>query len=1504
MFSFYFKVFSITFLSIILLHTSASAAIDDQIIFQKLGIEEGLSQNTSFCIHQDAKGFMWFGTEDGLNRYNGYTFKVFKHNLKDSSSITASYILDMFEDKQGRLWIGSDGGGLSLYNPDRENFISYMHNPSAKNSISNNRVTSICEDAKGNIWLGTLGGGLNMFDPVKATFTVYKNNSDSNSLSHNNVNDVLCDTAGVLWVATDNGLNRFDPATNSFTRFYAVPYKRRSLSSSHIITLFQDSKGLLWIGTYGGGLNKRLETNDGNSVSFMVFKRDYSNPYSISGNDINAIFEDKSGDLWVGTDGNGLNKLVPPEKGRPVGFTRYVANPSDPNSLANNDVYSIYEDRSGVLWIGTKGGGISKYDREKKKFTIVRNKPNANSINNNAVRVITEDNKANLWIGSDGGGLDHFNIKTGIYTNYSNDPLNPNSLSHNYIRAIQQDKKGYIWVGTDGGGLNLLNSKTGRITRYRHDPENPNSLSSDVIRPVKVDRFGYIWIGTLGGGLNRFDPRNGKFRHYRHDAGDNSSISHDYIYAIYEDRSGMLWIGTDGGGLELYDRDKDNFKHYKHDDQNPYSLSQNNVYTIYEDAQGFMWFGTRGGMNKFDRKQQRFTNYTEQDGLPNSTLYGILGDEEGNIWLSTNKGIAKFNPQTEEFKNYDVNDGLQSNEFNGGAYFKSRDGAMYFGGIDGMNKFFPAEIVDNPNIPPVVITDFQIFNKAVPIAQKINNQIILQKSIAETQRIELSFQEKVFSFEFAALNYVAPEKNQYAYFMENFDSDWNYIGSRRFVSYTNIPAGDYIFRVKASNSDGVWNEEGTYIQLIIHPPFWQTWWFRALMLIIVLLAIYFIYRARVRSIEERSRELEENVKKRTKQATLLYETGQRLSSQLELDALLSEIVNTIYEAFKYYAVSLLLPNKKGDIFTLRSLASDFKDTFSGMKVKKGKGLIGKAAATKKIQVSADVSKDPTFILRSNEKTKSELSVPIISGDKVIGVLDIQSDRENTFEQSDIAALETLSTHIASAIDNARLYDQAQCEINDRKKAEEELRHAKRETDDILQNVKEGLFLLNKDLAIESQYSAALEDILEEKELGKKSFVDYLKSKVDKKTVEDVTHYLELLFDDSIFEDTLADLNPLSEIEFKFKIKGARKALTKYLAFDFRRIKENETTEIIIATVSDITEKIYLEKDLEESRSENKRKMDLLLAILNVDPAMLSDFLNSAAKETAQILSELKSVHISDGAVQSFDHIYRLLHNIKGNASLLELEFFAEKAHKAENYIQKIKDVKKLNKNHINDLSNQVEDLVRTQDEVQELIKQLGQVQDHLRPKRNYEHDNLVKSLQKLVAKLSGEYDKKVNLVTDNFKGEIIPNYHRLLIRDILVQLVRNSMHHGIEQAEEREKAGKDALARIKIENYQQNGSLCLVFEDDGRGLDLQGLSKKALELGKWQKEEIENWDKQALSEIIYAAGVTTSKHATLEAGRGVGMDIIKNKIKQYEGSIAVDFKEGEYCRFSITLPLK
>jgi len=818
---------------LILISTHAHAQAD-HILFSQLSIEEGLSQSIVSCIAQDRRGFMWFGTEDGLNRFDGYDMKVIRHEPDNPNSLSYNEILCLLEDKDGFLWIGTFNGGLNRYDPATREFRHFRHDPWDPTSLSHDIVRAVHQDRDGRIWVGT-DGGLNLLNPATGAFTRLRHDpQDPASLSHDAVLTILEDGRGALWVGTDGGgLNRLDPSAVGFDHYDVTLDNGVCLGSQSVRALYEDKAGALWVGTDGGGL-ARISPD---RTSHRCYQRDPADPSSLSHNSVYAVFEDQAGAVWVGTDGGGLDRLDQATGA----FTAFVNDPNDRTSITYNQIRAIYEDRSGVIWVGTYGGGVNRFDGKRKAFKLFKPDPDdANSLSQDIIWSIHEDPDGVLWIGTHGGGLDRLDRATGRYTHYRHDPDNPNSLSHDVVRVVCQDRRGRLWLGTNGGGLCTLDPVTGGFQAYRHDPADPGSLSHDQVRSVYEDHTGQIWVGTNGGGLNRLDPATGRFTRFSHDPADSTSLSNDYVRVILEDSRGLFWLGTQGGGLNRLDRRTGRFTHFNHDARDTSSLGNDFIFSIHEDLDGVLWLGTwGGGLNRFDVLAEDFHHYTTADGLASNAIYGVLQDGTGQLWMSTNHGLSRFDPEKGDFKNYTVSDGLQSNEFNGGSYFASPSGELFFGGIYGFNSFFPQEIRDNPVVPPVEITAFL----------KMNREFRFNGPIDQLDRIELSHRDFLFSFEFTALDFSAPDKNQYAYKLEGLHTNWiTTSAQKRSATFTTLAPGRYRFRVIGSNNDGVWNEEGASVEIIITPPFTRTWWFRTGAVLLLVAGTALLWRWRMNNV--------------------------------------------------------------------------------------------------------------------------------------------------------------------------------------------------------------------------------------------------------------------------------------------------------------------------------------------------------------------------------------------------------------------------------------------------------------------------------------------------------------------------------------------------------------------------------------------------------------------------------------------------------------------------------
>jgi len=832
--------------------------------FERISVEHGLSHSTVNCILQDSKGFMWFGTDDGLNRYDGYSFTVYKHNPDDPHSLSHNRVWSLFEDASGVLWVGTYGGGLNRFDRDSGRFTHYdaedFQNVTDEPEEFRNVIWAIGEHPAGVLWVATYGGGLVKFDLDTESFTSYAPDpADPKFGGHEWISGLLVDRSGSVWIGTHSeGLDRFDPTTGQITSYRHDPNDPDGLGHDWITDIIQDRSGQIWIGTYGGG----LERFDPETESFTHYRRDPADPHSLSDDDLWSIVEDASGVLWIGSYSGGLDAFDPQSET----FTHFHHDPTDLHSLSSDRIRSIYQGQSGLLWVGTQGGGVNKSDPSSGRFTHYRgDTDDPQRPSDYQVLALHEDEHGVLWIGTAGGGLDALDRETGEWRHYRHDPTDPNSLGNDSIRAIHPDPSGGIWIGTDDG-FYRYDRHSESFDRLPHNPPDPGDVKGERIYSVDEDQAGVLWLGTHGRGLSEFDPATGRFAYHLQwwdpdsESREEDGLSNNWVHDVVEDGAGDLWVGTQEG-LSHYDRQAGQWDSFQHDPGEPSSLSNNWIMSLYVDRSGMLWVGTLGGgLDKFDVASGTFTHYTEQDGLANDMVLDIL-EGGGYLWICTVNGLSRFDPRTETFTSYDATDGLPINEFS--AAYKSDSGELFFGGINGFMSFYPDQMEPNPYIPPVVLTSLQQNGKEVNAGQ----------ALEDLREVTFRWLDNSFEFGFAALNYTQPEKNQHAYMLEGFDKDWNHIGPRRFGRYTNLPGGTYTLRLKGSNNDGVWNEEGISIQVTVVPPFWQTWWFWGTVALVLVAGAAGGYRLRVRNLEARSRELERQVETRT--AELRREIAQR-----------------------------------------------------------------------------------------------------------------------------------------------------------------------------------------------------------------------------------------------------------------------------------------------------------------------------------------------------------------------------------------------------------------------------------------------------------------------------------------------------------------------------------------------------------------------------------------------------------------------------------------------------
>ena len=801
--------------------------------FNHITTDDGLSKSSVTCILQDKKGFMWFGTFNGLNRYDGYEFVIYQYDQNDSLSISHNYISSIIEDNEGQLWIGTSDG-LNSYDRSSDSFKQFFHDKNNPTSISDNQIEVIFEDSKKRLWIGTRNGGLDLFDRLSGTFMHYVNEKgNEKSISSNFIREIFEDSAGNLWIGHWNGsIDIFNERRNTFDRVFV---KGKKLTGSTISAIVQSDDESIWIGTQGDGLY-RVKYENKEAEIIKKYSANSNVKDKLSGNIILSLMKDKNERLWIGTEDAGLN-ILNLKTGE---LNIYQVDPTDQTSLNNNSIYCIQEDVNGNVWVGTYAGGINLLAGGKTYFHYYKHLPGkSTSLSHDNINGFLENEDGNIWVGTGGRGLDLFDRKSNTFRNFNS---KNSSMIAGVILSLYEDSDHNFWVGSWADGLFRYNKSTGQFSQFT---QGKNGIGSNNIFQIVEGEKGKLWLCTFWGGLTSFDTRTNSVVVYNT---ENSDLSDNDLRAITKDHNGNLWIGTDVG-MDFFNPRTKEFKSYQHSPKDRGSISKGFVSYIIESSDSTLWVGTVGGLNKYDATKGTFKHYNKKNGLPNDEISCIIEDDDGILWISTTKGISRFDPKTEIFKNYDVSDGLSGMEFNTRSGYKTRSGEIIFGCYDGFNIFQPENLKDNLYIPPVFVNDFKIFNKTVTIGEPDSP---LKKNILETDELELSYKNSVFSFRFVALNYISPEKNQYAYMMEGFDKTWNYVGSSRTATYTNLDPGDYIFRVKASNNDGIWNEKGTSIKITIDPPFWKTWWaylIEAILIILIAYSIlnYYITRQKLRN---------------------------------------------------------------------------------------------------------------------------------------------------------------------------------------------------------------------------------------------------------------------------------------------------------------------------------------------------------------------------------------------------------------------------------------------------------------------------------------------------------------------------------------------------------------------------------------------------------------------------------------------------------------------------------
>jgi signal transduction histidine kinase/ligand-binding sensor domain-containing protein/DNA-binding NarL/FixJ family response regulator/HPt (histidine-containing phosphotransfer) domain-containing protein len=833
--------------------------------FEQLGVQDGLAQDSALAVVQDQQGFLWIGSQAGLSRYDGARIVTYRNAVSDPRSLVDNWVRVLHVDRAGRMWVGTDGG-LDRYEPLTQTFTHFAPSEPLKRGNGNRHVRAIVDDGRGGLWIGT-SDGLQHFDGATGRYTYWHHDATlGGSLGSDQVNALARDADGRLWVGTAAGLDLLEPGAQAFRHFKveAAPDTRFEA----VLSLAAAQDRTLWVGTMGGIERWTLAPGAATPQRRRLGEKEGMKPGVVM-----VIYQDSEGTVWAGSQTEGLFRWRAAE-GR---FVQYRHQVTDPHSLADNYVSSLFRDRLGTLWVGTWYNGVSRVDLGSGGFArLVHDAERPRSLSDNKVRALVDAGGGKLWMGNN-DGLTLYDPVTSEGEVFRDPSAEFADARDPQVVSLWRDRGpgGVLWVG----GRNGLRRFDPATRRYEHVRVWPSDPDSDNLRNIVGDRSGALWVATRGG-LHRYDPKTGISQTYRHDPTDSTSLADNVVRPILEDRQGALWVGT-FNGLDLLDRASGRFRHFHHDEKDPTSLSHDEVHYLYEDKQGVIWVGTAAGLNRMERGADgsvRFRRYQRKDGMADDAIAGILDDEQGHLWLSTNTGITRLDVATGQMRNYSSADGTIEGAYFDGAALRTPDGTMYFGGFNGVTAFAPGEIRENSVAPTVAITDFQIFNRSV----KAGPDSVLKSAIEHTAALTLREEDSVFSLEFAALHYAAPQRNRYAYQLQGFDQDWVVTDyGKRFATYTNLDPGHYVFRVKAANKDGIWNDNAATLSITILPPLWKTWWFRGGLALLLLGGAYGVYRVRMRQLRSQKTRLEQQVGLRTAEVELKNQLLQQQKTELE-----------------------------------------------------------------------------------------------------------------------------------------------------------------------------------------------------------------------------------------------------------------------------------------------------------------------------------------------------------------------------------------------------------------------------------------------------------------------------------------------------------------------------------------------------------------------------------------------------------------------------------------------
>lgn len=1037
------------------IYASDAIETESDLRFRHLTVRDGLSLNTVVKMVQDPHGFIWVATNDGLNRYDGYEFVVYKRQHNNEGSLRSNYISALHIDKTGILWVGTRAG-LHRYNEKTDDF---SHFPLESGDVIEDLIFSIIDDNdEDHIWIATLGSGISRFNKKSHQFKRYLHDKNKpKSISDNSVYKLFRDSKNRLWLGNKHqGLSLYQPEIDGFKHF--TPQAYPDLKHGRVYDILEDSENQLWLGTRGGGLCQFIPEQE----RFTCYQHNIDQPESLADDHVYSLALDNDNRIWVGTMPGGLHIFNPSKKS----FLHYRYNPSLKDGISSDSIYSIFVDNTGLIWIGTFGFGINIINPSNKQFGFVPPEPaRKGRLNNGAIFELIKDKDNRTWVGTNNGGINV--IENGQVVRYFKyDEHNPNSLRSNYPTSMYLDKNNDIWVGTENGYLHRYRPETEDFEIYSNVENDPHSfIKTDRVKVLLEDGMNNFWIGTHDG-LVRFDREANKFYTYQHDDNDPTSLSSSLISSLSIDLTGKLWIGT-GNGLNRYDYKNDAFiRHAQEESICP--LNDQFIYDIHIDKQGIWVATSNGGLNKYNPESSKIEYFTEAQGLSNNNVYSILPSDNDTLWLSTNNGLSLFTPATKSFNNYYQRHGLQNNEFNQSAAIKAKDGSLLFGGINGYNEFQPSKISYDLTDASPVVTSLYISNERQQI--QLDNTI-LKQSLITGGEIELGYEQSNFSLEFSALHFMSPDNNNFSYFLEGFDDEWIYTNARnRRATYTKIPAGSYLFRLKASNGDNIWSDKEYQLRITILPPWWLTWWAKTLAIILVAGLLFVIYWWRIRYFKLQQSLLETLVLERTEtinlqkqkletsyeSIALLSKIGLEVTSTLDLETILQSLfgnINAIFGATNF-AIGIYDQEKQeikydlviyeGKRYTPYIRTMHETGQFPVWCIQNKQSILIKDAILEAQKYFNDKYMGDIkahFVVEPETyepitKSLSMIYVPLLVNNRILGVLSVQSEQKNAFDSVHVNMMTTLATYTANALENATMYaklQQAQDQLIESKK---------------------------------------------------------------------------------------------------------------------------------------------------------------------------------------------------------------------------------------------------------------------------------------------------------------------------------------------------------------------------------------------------------------------------------------------------------------------------------------